>query len=132
MPTPRIAFAIAVYQNKIYCIGGKTDNGLTGVNEVYDSETDTWETKASMPTPRDWLKANVLNGRIYLAGGYPKSSTLNEGYDAETDSWSTKTPAPTPLIFGFNSAASTVFNNSIYFLGSFPRSTLQPEPNIRR
>jgi hypothetical protein len=116
MPTPRIVFAITVYQNKIYCIGGKTNNGLTGVNEVYDPETDTWETKTPMPTPRGWLKANVLNERIYLAGGFP-NSTLNEVYNPETDSWNTKNPAPAPLIFGFNSAASAVFNNRIYFIG---------------
>jgi len=29
MPTPRIVFATAVYQNKIYCIGGKTSDGYT-------------------------------------------------------------------------------------------------------
>jgi N-acetylneuraminic acid mutarotase len=121
MPTPRIAFAIAVYQNKIYCIGGKTNNGLTGINEVYDPATDTWETKTPMPTPRGWLKANVLNGSIYLVGGYsPISVQLNEVYNPETDSWSTKTPAPNSLIFGYNSAASAVFDNKIYFIPGEP------------
>jgi N-acetylneuraminic acid mutarotase len=121
MPTPRIAFAIAVYKNKIYCIGGKANNGLTGVNEVYDPATDTWETKTPMPTPRGWLKANVVNGSIYLVGGYsPISTQLNEVYNPETDSWSTKTPAPNSLMFGFNSAASAVFDNQIYFIPGEP------------
>ena len=121
MPTPRIAFAIAVYQNKIYCIGGQTNNGLTGVNEVYDPATDTWETKTPMPTPRGWLKANVVNGSIYLVGGYsPISAQLNEVFNPETDSWNTKTPAPNSLMFGFNSAASTVFDNKIYFIPGEP------------
>jgi N-acetylneuraminic acid mutarotase len=40
MPTPRIVFATAVYQNKIYCRGGKASDGFTGVNEVYDPATD--------------------------------------------------------------------------------------------
>ena len=52
MPTPRAVFAIAVYQNKIYCIGGKTNDTYTGVTEVYDPATDTWETKTSTPTVR--------------------------------------------------------------------------------
>lgn len=72
MPTPREYFGIAVYQNKIYCMGGVSSIGyysngsITGVNEVYDPATDTWETKASIPTPRRGLKANVVNGKIYL------------------------------------------------------------------
>ena len=66
MPTPRMNFGIAVYNNKIYCIGGEP---RTNINEVYDPATDTWETKAPMPTPRDGLRANVVNGKIYLIGG---------------------------------------------------------------
>lgn len=116
MPTPRILFATTVYQNKIYCIGGKTSSGVTGVNEVYDPATDTWENKTSMPTARKGLTANIVNGKIYLIGGYP-NRTLNEVYDPETDSWTTKTPAPTPLTFGFDTTTSVVFNNKIYVIG---------------
>jgi len=116
MPTPRAVFAIAVYQNKIYCIGGKTSDDYTGVNEAYDPATDTWETKTSMPTARSWLTANVVNGKIYLMGGYP-NSTLNEVYDPATDSWTTKTPAPNALIFGFDKPASVVISNRIYVIG---------------
>jgi len=116
MPTPRAVFAIAVYQNKIYCIGGKTSDDYTGVNEVYDAATNSWETKTSMPTARSWLTANVVNGKIYLMGGYP-DRTFNEVYDPATDSWTTKTPAPNALIFGFDKAASAVINNKIYIIG---------------
>jgi N-acetylneuraminic acid mutarotase len=48
MPTPRVSFAIASYNNKIYVIGGleATSNGVSqiscSVNEVYDPSTDTW------------------------------------------------------------------------------------------
>ena len=49
MPTPRMAFAIAAVQGKIYCIGGRSiagdiSGGYTSVNEVYDPTTNTWET----------------------------------------------------------------------------------------
>jgi N-acetylneuraminic acid mutarotase len=69
MPTPRAVFAIAVCQNKIYCIGGKIVGDYTGVVEVYDTATDTWETKTSMPTPRAFLQANVVNNKIYVIAG---------------------------------------------------------------
>jgi N-acetylneuraminic acid mutarotase len=83
---------------------------------VYDPATNTWETKTSMPTARSWLTANVVNGKIYLMGGYP-DITLNEVYDPATDSWTTKTPAPNTLIFGFDKPASAVIDNKIYVIG---------------
>ena len=79
MPTPRIVFATAVYNNKIYCMGGKTSDGYVDVNEVYDPATDTWETKTSMPEARGWLTANVVDNRIFVIG-----RTTNEVYDPET------------------------------------------------
>jgi len=114
MPTPRIVFATAVYQNKIYCIGGKTSDSYTGVNEVYDPATDTWETKTSMPTARGWLTANVVGGKIYLISGFP-TETLNEVYDPAMDTWITKSSPETASPWGITSA---VFDNKIYVIGS--------------
>lgn len=123
MPTPRQSFAITVYQNKIYCIGGFAANGeATGVNEAYDPATDTWETKAAMLTTRIALDANTVNGKIYLVGGYLPgeyttytftSSTLNEAYDPATNSWTSKRPLPN----GASSYASAVVGNRIYIMG---------------
>ena len=126
MPTPRMNFGIAVYNNKIYCIGGEVvfeDDSkapLTNVNEVYDPVTDTWETKAPMPTPRSCLRANVANGKIYLIGGNdpdvhfePGASTHNEVYDPLTDSWITKTP----MLAAASNYASVVVDNKIYVIG---------------
>lgn len=120
MLTPRSHFGIAVYENKIYCIGGYANSSVTAVNEVYDPAKDTWEIKASMPTARWGLKANIVDGKIYLIGGLPENlsspkgnSNLNEVYDPATDSWSTKTPIPTAICF----YASAVFEDKIYVLG---------------
>ena len=118
MPTPRFDFAIAVYQNKIYCIGGISDYVVpnvnrTGVNEVYDPATDKWETRTPMPTARSGLQANVVNGKIYLIGSYP-NYTLNEVYDPATDSWNTKASMPTAM----NDYASAIVDNKIYFINS--------------
>lgn len=124
MPTPRREFAIAVYKNKIYCIGGafndRSSMYLTGLNEVYDPATDTWETKASMPTPRNGMVANVVDGKIYVIGGgeesgYPNyvGTSKNEVYDPETDTWTEKASIPT----GVNRAASAVVDDRIYVLG---------------
>ena len=124
MPTKRYGFATAVYQNKIYVIGGPD-----GVNQVYDPETDTWETKTPMPTPRTQLDANVVNGKIYLVGGMINGGTpadLNEVYDSATDSWTTKAVMPT----GVYAYASAVVDNKIYYK-SF-NYMLSPEFTIKK
>jgi N-acetylneuraminic acid mutarotase len=123
MPTPRAVFAVAVYQNKIYCIGGKTSDNYNGVNEVYDPATDTWETKTSMSTARAFLQANVVNGKIYLIGGHglpDEFLKINEVYDPVTDTWSTSEPMLSITLFGY---ASAVFDNKIYIVGGSEAKT---------
>jgi len=127
MPTARSGFAIAVYQNKIYCIGGTTGDsnnfvsGFTSVNEVYDPATDKWDTKASMPTPRADLCANVVNGKIYCIGGkkywgidpFYQELNVTEVYDPVRNFWSTKSPMPIPVL----GSASAVVDGKIYVIG---------------
>jgi N-acetylneuraminic acid mutarotase len=136
MPTSRALFGVAIYENRIYCIGGyngatvfigpesynwKTEYYDVGANEVYDPAMDTWETNASMPTPRFSAATNIVNGKIYVIGGHTMTDlwsnfNLNEVYDPETDSWATKTPAP----FNVSCPASAVVDNKIYVLGEDP------------
>jgi N-acetylneuraminic acid mutarotase len=112
MPTVRHSFGIAVYENKIYCIGGSINGPMLAVNEVYDPATDTWETKTPMPTARAALSANVVTDKIYLIGGNP-ANTTNEAYDPYTDSWTTKAEIPTGAVY----AQSAVVKNKIFLFG---------------
>jgi hypothetical protein len=98
MPTPRYKFATALYEKKIYCIGGSTGtinsgDAVTGANEVYDPITDTWENWTAMPSSRLEVSAFVMNGKIYVTSGLP-NGTLNEEYDPAMDTWTTKAPLP--------------------------------------
>jgi N-acetylneuraminic acid mutarotase len=114
MPTPRAHFAIAVCQNKIYCISN-------GVNEVYDAVTDSWETKTPFSVALDAMQANAVGDKIYLIGyalGNSSSTNsripLTQVYDPETDSWVTKTHMPIPT----SAYVSTVVDDKIYVIGS--------------
>jgi hypothetical protein len=122
MPTLRAAFAIAACQGKIYCIGGVVDTEkvdivyykyvFSAVNEVYDPETDTWETKTSMPTAAAWLTANVVDSKIHLIGG-----KVDYIYDPETDSWSEELmPAAAR-----DCSVSAVVDNKMYLLSESSR-----------
>jgi N-acetylneuraminic acid mutarotase len=130
MPTSRSDFAIAVYQNKIYCIGGiigteKVDVVYsrfvpTGANEVYDPATDTWEHKAPMPKARMELQANVVNGKIYLIDG-----SLNQVYDPATDSWASKAPMPeVSHSYSVWNPISAVVDSTVYVLSEFTNQLL--------
>jgi N-acetylneuraminic acid mutarotase len=133
MPTARHAFAIAVYQKKIYVIGGEGYvegfPSIIGTTEVYDPSTDTWDTKTSMPTPRENLCAGVVNGKIYLIGGnnisYPSWPTLsdkNEVYDPKTDTWDTKEPIPNYFNFVIAQLTSAVIDDKIYVMSGVRHS----------
>jgi N-acetylneuraminic acid mutarotase len=127
MPTPRAYFAIAAYQNKIYCIGGTIGIGqstydgtsiptptymLSGVNEIYDPATDTWENKAPMPTARMQIHANIVDDKIYIMDGFDRIVAPNEVYNPETAVWSTKTPMPT----AGSDHVSAVIDNKVYVI----------------
>ncbi|MFX0093730.1 MAG: Kelch repeat-containing protein [Candidatus Hodarchaeota archaeon] len=123
MPILRGSFGMATYGNKIYLIGGNilgsySGWNITGLNQVYDPETDTWETRTPMPTPRMRLDANVASGKIYLIGGFDHtwpyhSLDENEVYDPETDTWAKKTSLLNPS----EDYSSAVVDDKIYVIG---------------
>jgi N-acetylneuraminic acid mutarotase len=123
IPTRRSHFGIAVYEGKIYCIGGQTcindSQSITGANEVYNPATDTWESKRPMPIPGRFQIANVVNGKIIVTGSI--DNMLNQEYNPDTDSWTDKTEPP----YQISSWASTVYDNNLYFVCDSPSTSLQ-------
>jgi hypothetical protein len=117
MPTARTLFAIAPYEDKIYCMGGfggsTTSLKITGVNEVFDPSSNTWQTRASMPHADEGMRANTVNGKIYVIGGWFSNAT--RVYDPVTDIWTDKTPMPVRA----SCYGSVALDNKIYiFSGS--------------
>jgi N-acetylneuraminic acid mutarotase len=122
MPTPRDSLGVAAFQRKIYCFGGRNvskDYSISiDANEVYDTQTDSWETKTPMPTTRSGLQASEVGGKIYLIGGWIESASSSteensaqvEIYDPVTDTWAAGSPIPT-AVAGY---ASAVLDDKIY------------------
>ena len=136
MPTPRGALAATVADGKIYVIGGAkipanaNIDALTGGSavellgtvEVFDTKTQTWTTRRSMPTPRNHMDASHVDGKVYViggrvgscfSGGWSTNIFMNEAYDIATDTWSTRAPMPTPR----SGTASGVIDGRISVLG---------------
>ncbi len=130
VPTPRRHFVVAIYQDKVYVIGGvsgsffnETYGGyqkiLCNANEAYDPSTDTWQVLEAMPTERYSCNAIAFNGEIYVIGGHREghnSITVNEAYNITNGSWSTK--AQTPKI-GYTYSSAVLDDKLYIFNGNY-------------
>jgi N-acetylneuraminic acid mutarotase len=126
MPTGRSHFGLAAADNgKIYAVGGLSAGAnvspLATVEE-YDPATNSWATKAPMPTRRAMLGlVAARNGKLYaVGGGGGDTGTVSnrvavvEEYDPVTDHWTAKAPMPTARVL-LGLAAAT--NDKLYAVG---------------
>jgi len=121
MPTPRSHLAVGEVNGVLYAVGGMKDRSccpypFIATVEAYDGMTDTWTSKASMPTPRADLGLGVINGVLYAVGGNNGDNaglTTVEAYDPASDTWTTKASMPTSR-YGLGVA---VVNGLLYAVG---------------
>ena len=86
---------------------------------TYNTITNQWSDLANMPEDLSLGIAEVVNGKIYLIGGWRNvngnwivtNSTVE--YDPDADSWKGKSDCPEPV----GSMASCMLNDTIYVLG---------------
>ena len=126
MPTARADPTVDVVNGILYAVGGWIDlcgctPGLDTV-EAYDPVTDTWTTKTPIPTPRFHHASGVVDGIIYVVGGWSGTAPLDtvEAYDPVTNSWSEEDPMPTAR----RSLAAGVVDGILYAVGGFTGSTV--------
>jgi N-acetylneuraminic acid mutarotase len=114
LPRERYLHAAVAYNGKIYVIGG--DSWEYGYQEIwddiqeYDLITDTWVKKSPMPAAATGLDAVVVDGKIYVFGGLPKSN-VTWVYDIQSDRWEEIPSNHSPE----SSSASFVFWNGYIF-----------------
>lgn len=68
MPTPRHDLQAITVGSKIYAVSGAGDETVHAV-EIYDPQSDSWESGPPIPTARGWFGAGLVNGAIYAIGG---------------------------------------------------------------
>jgi N-acetylneuraminic acid mutarotase len=120
MLTPRGYLATSAVNGKVYAIGGSdfVDGKVVYLPTVeeYDTMTDTWTKKADMLTPRFAHSISVVNGKIYVIGGWIEwaISTVEE-YDPAMDTWTKKADMLTPR--GYLATSAPAVNGKIYVIG---------------
>ena len=100
MSLPRNHHDIAHVDGKLYVIGGRVGSCFSNawstnvsMNEAYDIASNTWQTRAPMPTPRSGTAVGVVDGKIHSLGGEAWIEELggvyraHEVYDPTTNTW---------------------------------------------
>lgn len=118
LSTPRSRFAYAAYENRLYTIGGQTENGITDIVERYDPQLDSWETLSLKPVPVVDASAAVVGGKIYVPGGRLASGDVTnivEVYHPENDQWTLATSLPETL----SAYSLAEFEGKLYLFGGW-------------
>src|SRR2546425_13346941 len=103
IPTPQEGLAVGVVNGILYAVGGQIVHAGVGgyveflsTVEAYDPSTNSWSSKAPLPTPRGGLTVGVVNGILYALGGFredskPFTDTM-DAYDPVRNMWTAKGP----------------------------------------
>jgi N-acetylneuraminic acid mutarotase len=128
VPTAVQGYASAVFNDKIYVMGGSLrslslENTLTtDANQVFDSKNDSWSLSANLPYAVSYGAAGTTEGylapaRIYYIGGHSvgKFTGQTQAYNSENNSWSIAESMPTSRAY----LGVAVVNDVLYAIGGF-------------
>lgn len=129
MPTKRSGSIACVVDNKIYIIGGgfKQPDGMfrfLRTVEIYDPETDQWESGPDMLQPHDYPGGVSMGEYIYILGGHHPDATRSgpktdpgfafcERLNLKTGTWEEIAPLPTPRF----ALTAAVYNGALIAMG---------------
>jgi N-acetylneuraminic acid mutarotase len=112
--------AAGVINGKFYLVGGAVQStapkSLTQTLEMYDPATGAWKALAPAPTARYSAGGVVINGLLYVIGGYDATNnpfSTVEVYSPATNAWRTLSSMPSAR--GFTAAGAV--NGLAYVVG---------------
>jgi N-acetylneuraminic acid mutarotase len=117
MPTAREHLAVAASGELIFALGGyvRTMHEPLRCNEVYNSATGTWETRAPLPLPLCGFPAVGLKDSIFIFGGEQGWAVSQECYEYRIpeDRWYRRPDMSTPRY----AAVAAVVGEEIHVIG---------------
>ena len=117
MSTARTGLAAAVFENRIYAMGGE-GNEVTGVVEMYDAINDTWTQLHPLPVPVSDFQVVVIGGKFYAPGGKTSTGLPTDQlqiYDPNKDLWSSGSPMPMKI----SGYALVTFEGKMFLFGGW-------------
>jgi len=134
MPEERSDHQAVFCAGKIVLLGGLNISGEAVVTTwSFDPIIETFDVgKASMPTARYRFGAACLDGKVYVAGGYPTKAAGDAGlcltsvdvYDVTANSWA----AAAPLSLARGDLALAVAGGRLYAMGGYGYAYPYPDP----
>ncbi len=124
LPVRRARIGMAAYRNRLYVVGGTTEDGLTGRLDIYTIETGEWQSGAARPVALANIGMAALETGLLVPGGCDangKPSAVVHLYAPETDTWTEVAPLPQPLC----AYALTVYGGRAYLFGGWNGKTYQ-------
>lgn len=120
LPLARGGLAAAVYENRIYAMGGESAQGIVARVERYDPLANVWTSLAPKPLAVTDVSAAVIGGLIYVPGGrldaaYLQISDRLEVYNPRQDQWEARARLPEPLC----AYALATFEGKFYLFGGW-------------
>jgi DNA-binding CsgD family transcriptional regulator/N-acetylneuraminic acid mutarotase len=115
LPSPRFAYAIAAYQNRVYVMGGWDGQRYVDTVFIYDAAANRWTTGAPLPLARGFSAAATLDAAIYVVGGYADGREFNncDRYLPADDRWETCAP----LLVTRGGLGLVTASNRVYAIG---------------
>ncbi len=111
-------FSVGVVDQEFVAPGGVDKNGkpIQSV-EIYDPVHDSWKIGAPLPKPRSAYGLAVVDGHVFVFGGWDGESFTNTvyEYDPILDRWNERTPMPTARGF----LGAVVIGEKIFVLGGW-------------
>jgi N-acetylneuraminic acid mutarotase len=135
VPTKRGSPVAVSAGDKMYVIGGAVagpgqpavhparPHTSVGTVEEYDPASNTWRSRASMPTPRNHMVGGAINGKVYVASGRVGAAFISggssnigviESYDPASDTWS---QGLARMANARSAGAGAVYNGKLYITG---------------
>lgn len=129
LSSAREGMSVASYKSELFVIGGETLEGISSLNQSFDTRNNRWALREPKPTPAKNALALQVAGKLYIFGGENrdgKPTDLLEIYDPETDTWSTGAKGPKAL----SRYAATSVDGKIFFFGGWDGTAFSKETYI--
>ncbi|HEU4327299.1 MAG TPA: LuxR C-terminal-related transcriptional regulator [Roseiflexaceae bacterium] len=116
-PTPVTDIQAGVIGGELLVPGGRLADGTVSTGlEIFNLTSKTWRSAKAMPEPRSAYGLAVLDGKLYVLGGWDGQGFRNDVfmYDPTADAWTVRTAMPTARAYA--SAVATA-DGTIFVLG---------------
>ena len=107
-----------------YAVASSSPAGVTIHDDDVSGTTLAWTDVAPIPVGRSEAMGAVVNGKLYLFGGYVDTTFTPtrraDVYDPATNSWRQIRDLPSFAYPGASHVGTTALGSSIYFAGGYP------------